>query len=307
MAAIQQLIRKADEPETYHGFPVLHLRVGDAIPTPRIPERYAVRVTPDLARYWLNECNHPDQRRVRERKVSVFSEDMDAGAWPLTPESLVFSEAPWLINGQNRLMAVTVHGDPVWFLVDIGWPDELIKYFDRGTARTNSDALKVDGVANYTSIAATITKVDLFHETVGSALVWTARTAPSTHRQQMLYDADPVLWQEAVTIGKAIWFDYRAFAPQTWATAYVVIAQARGERLVVHEFFEEVLAGTGTPDSPSRRLTRKFARIKVSDTKTGDTREPIENIVRAFNAHRTGKRLGFVAQPRFELTRPTTK
>ena len=75
MAAIQQLIRKADEPETYHGFPVLHLRVGDAIPTPRIPERYAVRVTPDLARYWLNECNHPDQRRVREGKVSVFSED----------------------------------------------------------------------------------------------------------------------------------------------------------------------------------------------------------------------------------------
>lgn len=313
MAVLSPIVRRpggtfaVKEPDTYQGHPVLALRVGDAIPTPRIPARFVVRVTPDLARYWLDNHNHPNQRSLREAKVAIYAGDMDDGAFPLTPESLVFSDRALLIQGQNRLMAVTVHGKAVYMMVDFGWPDYLINYFDRGAARTNSDALKVDGTSNYTTLAAAIQKVHLFRQTVGTSLTWAARGALSQNRQKALYNEDPDMWQEAVSVGRDIYRAHHALSPQIWAAAFAIIALERHETAGATEFMQEIIDGTGEPGSPTRRLISRYTRIKTSDTLTGDVREPIENIVRAFNAYRTGKKLGFVTQARFTLTRPTTK
>jgi hypothetical protein len=313
MAALPSPIQLVNErfvqatPRTYQGFPVLDMRVGAAIPVPRIPERYAVRVYPDLARYWLDECNHPNQRSVREAKVRVFAPDMVDGEWPLTPESLVFSDKAKLINGQNRLMSVTQAGEAVWFLVEFGWPDKLINYFDRGTARTNSDALRVDGVANYNQVAAAINSTSKYEATVGTATRWSAIAALSASRQRRAYETEPDAWQAAALLAQAIYRMHKAYSTTAWATAYMVIAHERGDESAVRDWFDEIVNESGAPDAPSRRLVRKFARVKVSETESGDSREPYENIVRAFNAHRMGKRLAFVRQPRFTLTRPTTK
>ena len=46
--------------------------------------------------------------------------------------------------------------------------------------------------------------------------------------------------------------------------------------------------------SATRRLKAHYLRRKIGDTASHDRREPMENIVRAFNGWVTGKTVGFV-------------
>lgn len=301
--AIAALRRTMATEETYHGVPVLDLRVGDAIPTPRAPERYAVRITPDLARYLLT-FNHPNNRRQRERNIQKYARDMRKDNWAFTPQSLIFSNVPTLEDGQNRLVSVTVFGEPVWMMVDFGWPEGIINQIDRGAARVVSDAFKVSDIPNHTVAAAAVTLFDLHQQTVGTTLSWTARATLSAVEALEVYRADAALWHEAVKMGSRASESNISFSKTVWAAAYYIISHERDERDRTDEFYLEFIEGTGEPGSVTRKLEKETSRRKLGDTITGDRREPIENIIRAFNAWDAGKTYSHVTRPGFTLTRP---
>lgn len=296
--------RPAAQPEErYHGVPVLALRVGDPIPTPRAPERYAVRVTPDLARYLLT-FNHARNRHLKERKVHEYAATMAAGLWEWTPEGIVFSRSGVLQNGQNRLMAVTEVGSPIMLLLDFGWHDGVINAMDRGVTKTGSDALVVEGVPSATRVAAVIS---LWHkyETVAQTdprrsfnslvLLGTAGTVD-------VYQKDPEGWDHSVTWGRRI---YEALdkggSAMVWGAAHRLITESRG-REAADAYFQAIHDGSDEPRSATRTIRDWFVRRPAHQTRSRDSREPLENIVRGFNAWRAGKRVSLVAHAGFELS-----
>lgn len=68
-------------------------------------------------------------------------------------------------------------------------------------------------------------------------------------------------------------------------------------------FFDEIADGTGSPGSSTRVVADWFRRRPASATKTGDDREPIEVIIRAFNSWLTGKAYAHPKQRGFALSR----
>lgn len=288
--------------ETYHGIPVLRLRVGDPVPCPPTPEWYVVDVHPDLARHLLS-LNHPDNRRLRQRTVAKYAGDMRDGHWPLTSEAITFGRSGRLLSGQHRLMAVTEYGGPVHMLISVGWPDDVINVIDRGIGRTNADALRITGLPNGALAAAAVARVIHYVATVGTRRSWKGMPAPSAQAVLGALDADPEGWAVAVRQGNRAYkrLDL-AFTAPTWAAAHHIIA-ATSDPGLADAFFDEVIEGTGAPRSSTRTLADWARRRPVTQTRSGDVREPIELIVRAFNAWRAGKALQAVAQPGFELSR----
>jgi hypothetical protein len=296
-------LRGQESEDIYHGIPILNIHAGDPIPTPRAPQRYAVRVTPDLARYWLT-LNHPLNRRRRERHIQKYASDMMRGYWAFTPQSVIFSTTGTLEDGQNRLMAITVYGEPVWLMVDFGWPEGINNQIDRGAARVASDVFRVEGVPQSTVTAAAVVLFDLYQQTVGTPLSWTARPTLSGVQALETYRGDEPLWHEAIKAGARVHDAHHALSKTMWAAAFYIIANARDERDAVGRFYEELTEGTGAPGSVTRKLEKEYTRRKITDTLTGDRREPNENIIRAFNAWDAGKTYSHVTRGGFTLTRP---
>lgn len=288
-------------PDTHHGVPVLDLHVDDPVPVPRAPERYAVRVYPDLARYLLT-FNHERNRTERTRKSAQYAGDMTAGLWRFTPESVVFSTSAVLQNGQNRLHAVAQCGEAVWMMLDFGWPDDIITVMDRGAAKTNSDALKIDGNTESTTTAGAINLVFKYDQVVGTSRSFSSLPVPSAGRALELYEADRAGWATAVLAGYRI---YRALdhgmGTATWVAAYHIINAVRPDD--VAGFFAELAEGTGAPRSATRALADFWRRRPVTNTRSGDAREPLESVIRAFNAYRAGRTFAAVTRSGFELSR----
>lgn len=293
--------RTMPSPDSYHGIPILELHVGDPLPTPSVPTRYAVLVNPDLARYLLT-FNHPQNRRLRERKVSMFASDMGNGRWRFTPESIVFSRTH-LQNGQNRLMAVTEFGKPVWLVLDFGWDEDIITVIDRGSARTNTDTMRVTGKSNPTNLAAIVTKVWQYAKTQGTTRAWSGMPVPSSAEALAMADKDLARLERAVAAAQRT---YRALdkggSPTLFGMVYYSIA-ALHDDAIAEEFFAEVAKGTGEPGSATRVLADWMRRRPTSASKTGDVREPYEITIRAYNAWLVGKPFAFPKYKGFELSR----
>lgn len=299
--AIAKLVSVGADAESHHGVRALTLHVDDPLPRPTYPVRYAVRVTPDLARYLLT-FNHPENRALRPRKITQFASDMAAGRWRFTPESVVFSTTGVLQNGQNRLIAVTVFGGPVWLMLDFGWPDDIITVIDRGAARTNQDTMHVSGQANSAAVASVITKVWKYDQTIGMTRGWTGMSVPSSAEALAMVEANAEDWQIATRAAQRI---YRALdngnSTATWGATYYIIARAHPN--LAEPFFDEIVEGAGAVGSATRQLADWFRRRPSSATKTGDDRESAEVIIRGFNAWLTGKPFAFPKFRGFALSR----
>lgn len=293
--ALATLTRPSPE-TTYRGIPVLDLHVGDPIPQPRAPERYAVRVTPDLARYLLT-FNTKGNRSFKEISIAKFARDMHANMFPITPHSIIFSSV--LEDGQNRLMAVTVYGEPVWLMLDFGWPEGTVNFTDKGSAKTPGDTFKVNGIPQANVAAAAVATVALYDATVGSSLSWQARNKPTTAEALRAYQADDLRWQQAVQVGSRVG-KALSMSDSQWIAAHYLIDRNGGD---AGGFFAELLAETGDPGSPTRRLAKIYLRWTSAYSKTKDSREPLENIIRAYNAWRRGGSFSPVSKTGFDLSR----
>ena len=111
-------------------------------------------ITPKLAIRWL-EANHGN-RNVRERVVTAYARDMQAGRWRLTGEAIKFSADDRLIDGQHRLRAVVQAGVNVDMMVVRGLENEVQEVLDSGAGRTAGDALRMRGETNYSNLAASV-------------------------------------------------------------------------------------------------------------------------------------------------------
>ena len=155
-------------------------------------------VTPAIAREWLT--HNIDNRSPREASIESYAQDMLAGRWQLTGESIKFAEDGRLLDGQNRLMAVIKSGIPIETVVVRGLDPRSQIAMDGGIARTSGDALgfaRQDGESKYllgatsrNCLAWTMGWIKHSRQTIGavstSAIVEFVQTDPRIHQAVQL-------------------------------------------------------------------------------------------------------------------------
>ncbi|WP_408951458.1 hypothetical protein [Lysobacter sp. Hz 25] len=103
-----------------------------------------VLITPVLASTWLrrNEAN----RKLRQRAVAQYVNDIQRGAWKPTGETIKFSTTGRLLDGQHRLAAIVASGVAVRMCVATGLDNSAFDVIDTGRSRTGADVLVIEGV-----------------------------------------------------------------------------------------------------------------------------------------------------------------
>lgn len=133
------------------------------------PEYDVVDVTPELARKWLSYNTH--NRNMRERMANSYAADMKAGRWAQDGQSIKFGKGDivlledpliiggTLLDGQHRLVAVTIADVTVRMLIASNIDDRAQVVMDTGAKRTLSDVLKLRGESHSANLAASLLRV----------------------------------------------------------------------------------------------------------------------------------------------------
>ncbi len=122
----------------------------------RDPDAFIVTVTPDMARQML--ANRAPNRPINNARVAEFTRIIIAGEFRLSNDAIAFDTSARLLNGQHRLMACVLSGQPIVCLVLHAIPQENFRIMDRGSRRTlnqvltcefpDTDLRKMSGVIN---------------------------------------------------------------------------------------------------------------------------------------------------------------
>lgn len=96
------------------------------------------RVGPDQARLVIGK----NYRSKRLHRVAYYARLMTAGAWRLTPQSLVFFSNGERGDGDHRLSAIIESGVSTEFLVTWGWSADIVSVLDVGLPRNSTDFVK---------------------------------------------------------------------------------------------------------------------------------------------------------------------
>lgn len=166
-------------------------------------ETKIVRITPPLARDWLKR--NTGNRPVRPSKVDALKAAFQRGEYQQTHQGIAFSTNGVLLDGQHRLLAVSLMPDSfaVDMLVTRGLPPEAFDVIDTlSTPRSAADVLKISqGCA---SVARFIV-VKLIDAARGSAVT------PSYLRP----------FAQAIEASYADLMDYCPTVSKTWSAASI--------------------------------------------------------------------------------------
>ena len=125
----------------------------NAAPKPNVTLTW-VLMTPPLATEWLERNTIPN-RNPRLREVTKYATDMRDGNWASDASDPICRDTEGnILDGQHRLMAVIESGTSVWLLVADGVARTTQAVKDTGIVRKYADQVKMQGRANYTTLAA---------------------------------------------------------------------------------------------------------------------------------------------------------
>jgi len=123
-------------------------------------ESRVLDLTPAISKAILDRYNQHN-RPKKPRGYMRYSRDMTAGHFGLTGDTIKFSDAELLRDGQNRLLASVRSGCTFRTHVVFGIDDSLFDRIDQGETRKAPDLFAIAGYTNTTSLAAAVRNLDL--------------------------------------------------------------------------------------------------------------------------------------------------
>lgn len=150
------------------------------------------KVTPEMARQWLDESEGTRQRGVRKNRVAKLVHAIQSGQWRVTHQGIAIDVDGVVIDGQHRLHAIAQAGEPVEVLV---WRDvdpHTFEVIDTGASRTPSDSLKIAGFTDTNVLAAVVRTMLIYEQVVGTTGVeWLTLDRQVTTADILAYLDDP--------------------------------------------------------------------------------------------------------------------
>lgn len=119
------------------------------------------KVTPEVAEHLLQY--NIGNRSKKSVQIAQYARDMSRGDWRETGETIKFSDAGKLRDGQNRLMACVQSGASFVTHFVFGVPDQSFAKMDQGKIRTGGDVLQIAGYTDVNNLAAAVRWAHLFH------------------------------------------------------------------------------------------------------------------------------------------------
>lgn len=239
-----------------------------------------VLVTPELAFKWLRQ-NAENNRKPKAGKIPQYARDMQAGNWKLTGETIKFTPDGTLIDGQNRLRAVTVANCAVEFDVAYDVPKESMGVIDTGAARTFSDVLAIGGSPNRMNVSAVVRWVILWDG--GIRLGQGSAVAPTHSEMMARYESDHGAFDAAGARGADC---SRLGLGTSSAMGTGFYLTARIDRVSAHDFFDQYVTGANLAEtSPVLKLRNRMLRMRVDRIKRP---EQLALLIRAWNLFRKG-------------------
>lgn len=147
-------------------------------------ETFITEITPAIALTLLerNTANRP----LDKRRAARLAEEIKRGRWMLNGDAIRVSSDGVLLDGQHRLTAIAMSGMAVPSLVVNGLPPETFKTIDQDRrGRTAADVLAIEGVKNYTIVAA-IARLVHKYEKCGNPFNGSPENVPSTQESEAL-------------------------------------------------------------------------------------------------------------------------
>lgn len=126
------------------------------------------KVSPSLARKWLDKSATIRQRGVRKNRVDKLAHAIESGQWQITHQGIALSPEGEVLDGQHRLLAIIQADETVQVLVTRDVPYDVFHSIDTGASRTPSDSLKIAGFTDTNVVASMIRNVLVYEKVVGT-------------------------------------------------------------------------------------------------------------------------------------------
>lgn len=248
-----------------------------------------MNVTPEKASEMLKR-NVDQEYRNRPQTPSVIQRYMTAmleGRWEVTGEPIIFSSCGRLLNGQHRLDACVRSGRAFETVAVFGIDFDAFKFMDRGKKRSAANVFAIDGVSNYSLMAAATIWLYRILECGG----WAQGNNTTLENEQILelYYTHSGLQDSAWVAGKINHEGERLISNALMTALHYLFAQK--SRTMADEFMTKVITGVGITkkDEPENAI-RKWLMKDNMETggRTEDTFRAAY-VVMAWNAKRQNR------------------
>lgn len=260
-------------------------------PRPLTTPRVGIyKIDPPTAEKLLGYNTH--NRPLRTRMIDGWVHDMQAGRWSLNGESIKVAHDGTLLDGQNRLTAVTKSNTTQQFVVVDGLAPETQNTVDVGARRRFGDVLKIDGSSNYANLAA-ITRV---------AFLWSAGTRkglasgggggllPTNPELQIFLNKHPEL-EDSAAITTKVWRELN-IPPSTGGLCHWLFTNLDAQR--AEAFFDSLMSGVNLDhNDPIWHLRRTLLQPRTGTQRINkDTLLAL--IIKTWNAYRDGASMKYL-------------
>ena len=233
-------------------------------------------------------------RSISRTVVNRYRNDMAAGRWQFTGESVQFDTDGHLINGQHRATALSeLEGITIPFLVIRGLPPESQMVMDQVRTRQTGQQLQMRGVRNGTVVAGGV-RIYLTHHL--GLLFRDSKAA-----QEAITTAYIEQWVEdnkdVVESLNGLLTDIRnSDAPPSVAYAAALIFWAKNPQ-ATSDFFRTLARGGAGEESPITVLDKRLQRHRREGIKISN-RDILGLYIQSWNAWRRGHAFSKFQRPR---------
>lgn len=256
------------------------------MPTTTVPKVSArlVTVTPKMAHEYLSK--NRKNRNLRPSKVDRLARDITAGNFLVTGEAIKFDADGNLIDGQHRCASILKADKPVQILVVTGLDPAVQQVLDTGAARTQADALALEGKRN-TAVLAAASKLAINWEAGVIRTSASTLTISPTHSEIISFaNTDPhIQWAS----DRAQHFYGMGLSAKPSVVAFCIWLMGKVDAPDTNRFFGSLaeMATDGAGD-PRHALLRRLHAMR--DERTTQVEQAFA-FVKAWNAWRKGERL----------------
>lgn len=257
---------------------------------------HVIWVNAELARdllQWNQEPQHGQSgtnRKASEKKIAEYAAGMLGDEWRINPQPVVYSQAGWQEDGQQRLKAVVLAAKtkpdisvPLTICVDA--PDSSRLVIDLGKRRTAADFLQMAGHTSTINLAAALKMLwcyDNIPHVDGNA--W-RRVRWTPHLQADVIAANPMIKEGLRVAMKSAHLFSRTPAGVLWYLAYRAIGDG-GE--MANWFMRGLEKGVDPDVVDARYLMREGLARAASVHRARESDELLGIGIKAFNAWATG-------------------
>jgi len=221
-----------------------------------------VTVTPKMAATILGVGTdtlglNTHNRNRKPGKIKEYAEDMEKGQWHITGDTIKFTKAGLLGDGQNRLYACVRARRSFRTHVVFGIDDIVFPWLDKGRTRSIGDDFFVDGMDNPQLLAHVMRWLELFRlDQVKERTTFTrAEIRDAYFNQGYNHELLNIAMEKGLAVQKA------NNTPRSLASALYYLFATKNRELA-DEFFEAWAGGTHAGRmNPISKANRTFAKI----------------------------------------------